>query len=337
MSKVLILGDTHFGIKSDSPVVYKIYDKLLKEFLFPLLKERGIKTLIHMGDLVDKRHHITGITIDYVQNEFLNPLQSMGIETHFLVGNHDSVFKNTIKLNYVSQLVADVYPGFYVHDSIETVMIDGTSFLMVPWICKDNQDEIREKLKTSTASVCVGHFELSGFQMYRGTVAKEGMSRKLLEDFHLVLSGHYHTKSSDEHIHYVGIPFDFTWQDWNDPKGVHILDTKTLELEFIPSNIHLHKEIEYPFVGDLDTLKDNIVRVLVNKIDNYQEFDTFISTLEKTCASVKIVNLEENTTVEVSEEEIKVSDTLTIFKKFLNNDSLDSIINEIYTEALALK
>ena len=55
--KIALLNDTHFGARNDSLIFddyfYKFYDNI-----FSYLKEHNIKTLIHLGDIVDRRKFI---------------------------------------------------------------------------------------------------------------------------------------------------------------------------------------------------------------------------------------------------------------------------------------
>ena len=79
-----------------------------------------------------------------------------------------------------------------------------------------------DQMKQSQAQLCMGHFEISGFAMYRGMESHEGLDRNIFDKFAMVFSGHYHTRSSDGHIYYLGNPYELTWQDYNDQRGFHL-------------------------------------------------------------------------------------------------------------------
>ena len=43
-----------------------------------------------------------------------------------------------------------------------------------------------------------------------------------------VYSGHFHTRSTDGKINYLGNPYEMYWNDVNDTRGFHIFDTDTI-------------------------------------------------------------------------------------------------------------
>jgi len=56
--KIALLNDTHFGARNDSLIFDDFFHKFYDEIFFPYLKENNIKTLIHLGDVVDRRKFI---------------------------------------------------------------------------------------------------------------------------------------------------------------------------------------------------------------------------------------------------------------------------------------
>ena len=57
--KVAIITDTHFGARNDNLNFNEYFFKFYDNLFFPTLKERGITTCIHMGDVVDRRKYIS--------------------------------------------------------------------------------------------------------------------------------------------------------------------------------------------------------------------------------------------------------------------------------------
>ena len=56
--KIALLNDTHFGARNDSNIFDEYFYKFYDNIFFPYLKEHNIKTLIHLGDIVDRRKFI---------------------------------------------------------------------------------------------------------------------------------------------------------------------------------------------------------------------------------------------------------------------------------------
>ena len=56
--KIALLNDTHFGARNDSPAFLDYFMRFYNEIFFPYLKDNNIKTLIHLGDVVDRRKFI---------------------------------------------------------------------------------------------------------------------------------------------------------------------------------------------------------------------------------------------------------------------------------------
>jgi hypothetical protein len=162
------------------------------------------------------------------------------------------VFLNDDKtpMEFVIQLLTEIFK----HNDFE--------MLVVPWICKENEDEVMEFIKNSKSDLCFGHFEFTGFNMYKGVEAHGHFEAKPFEKYELVCSGHYHTKSKRDNVLYVGTPYEMTWQDYNDPRGHHLFDLETREITFHQNPYTIFVKLEYDDskeIIDLDPLKDYVV------------------------------------------------------------------------------
>ncbi len=102
--KIALLNDTHFGARNDSIIFDDYFHKFYDEIFFPYLKEHNIKTLIHLGDVVDRRKFINYRVADNFRKKFLTKLWDDKIDTHIIIGNHDIYFRNTNKVNALQQL-----------------------------------------------------------------------------------------------------------------------------------------------------------------------------------------------------------------------------------------
>jgi DNA repair exonuclease SbcCD nuclease subunit len=345
--KVAIITDQHFGARNDSLTFLDFYQKFYENTFFPTLDENGINTVLILGDTFDRRKYVNFFSLQRAKDMFFDKLAERNIKVHMLAGNHDTYYKNTNDVNSPDLLLRE-YDNINVIDSPKTITVDDTEVCMMPWICPENYQESMDVITNTTAEICMGHFEIAGFSMYRGMESHDGLSKDVFDKFDLVFSGHYHHRSSDKHIHYLGNPYELTWQDFNDPRGFHLFDLTTRQLQFFQNPYTMFARIEYDDkereVLDLNALdlKDKYVKlVVVNKTD-YYKFDKFIQSLyTKGCHEIKIVeDLSEFEDGEVGEE-INLEDTLSVLSNYIDSIETDvdkeqvkTFMKSLYTEAV---
>jgi DNA repair exonuclease SbcCD nuclease subunit len=349
--KLCILGDTHFGARGDSLDFHKYFQKFYDEVFFPYLIENDIKVVFQMGDLFDRRKFINFNSLYLSRKYFFEKCERLGIQLHTLIGNHDVAYKNTLEVNSPSLLLNE-YNNIEIYEEFDTVEFDGVSIDVVPWICDDNVDDIFNRMKDSKAQICFGHFEIAGFEMDRGNICESGIDKQSLSKYDVVLTGHFHHKSTDGNITYVGTPYEMTWADWNDPKGFHIFDTETREMNFVKNSFSMFHKITYDdgkttFEDwkeyDFSKLKECYVKVVVLNKQNPFLFDHVIDNLYKAGVSdLSIVEDFTDVNVDLDQDIIdQAEDTITILSKYIDNLTLDvepeklkTLVRELYVESL---
>ena len=222
--KVAIITDQHFGARKNSKLFHNYFLKFYNDVFFPTLEREGITTIIDMGDTFDSRKGIDFSALSWAKNNYYDRLCDMGVEVHTIVGNHTAYYKNTNEVNAVDLLLRE-YQNVIVYSEPTEVLLDKLKVLFIPWINAENFEDTVNAIKVSTSSCAMGHLELNGFRAHRGHVMEDGMDCKLFEKFERVFSGHYHTRSDDGRIFYLGNPYEMFWNDVNDRRGFHILDT----------------------------------------------------------------------------------------------------------------
>jgi DNA repair exonuclease SbcCD nuclease subunit len=345
--KVAIITDQHFGARSDSIAFLDFFQKFYDDTFFPSLDAAGINTVLILGDTFDRRKYVNFYALDRAKKMFFDKLEERGIRVHMLAGNHDTYYKNTNDVNSPDLLLRE-YNNIDVIDSPETIVIDGTSICMMPWICPENYQASLDEMKNTKAEICMGHFEIAGFAMHRGMESHDGLSKEIFDKFDMVFSGHYHHRSDDGHIYYLGNPYELTWQDFKDTRGFHLFDLERRELEFISNPNTMFERIEYDDRDqdpiDLDTvdLTGKYVKlVVVNKTDFYK-FDKFIQKLyNKGCYEIKII--EDFSEFEDGEigEEINLEDTVSVLSNYVDSietdvdkEQIKTFMRTLYTEAV---
>lgn len=356
--QIALICDTHWGVRNDSPIMLD-YLKQSSEWFIGELKELCITNCIHLGDLVDRRKYINFLTASRLRSDFLDLLRTNDIKTHIIAGNHDEYYKNTDVVNALDELVLGKYDNVHVYTKTTTIEFDGVPILLVPWLCEDNYQQFQKQIDTTQAQIVMGHLELKGFEMYKGSINDHGMDHNVFSKFDVVCSGHFHHRSNLNNINYLGAFAEYTWSDYNDPRGFAIFDTETRDIQFVDNPYKMYIKLWYndlnkqmdDILVELDKVKNNKfkkpnVKVIVTNKTNPYWFDLFIGQLEQLAPSeIQVVDdhlhldLEQDTTI-VGD----VEDTITIFRNYIDGlngkfskPKLNGIIKQLYNEAVQIE
>ena len=281
--KIALLNDTHFGVPNDSPAFMEYQNKFYNDLFFPYLIENNIKTLIHLGDVVDRRKFINHNTANNFQKVFWNRLDELNIDTHVIIGNHDTYYKNTNEVNALQNLQLNKNCKVYL-TATETEF-DGCNILFLPWICDDNYDDSIHAIDHSTSTIAMGHLEVKGFEMHSGVINDHGLESKQFTKFEKVLSGHFHKKSDDGRIYYLGTQYEMTWSDYKCPKGFHTFDTDTREIERVINPVTMFEKIIYNdketdyLTLDIEKYNKKHVKLFVSNKTNDDMYNMFVDRL----------------------------------------------------------
>ena len=345
--KVAIICDTHFGVRNDSPLFLDYSLSFFEEQFFPYLRENGIKEVIHLGDLMDRRKFVNFFTLGEVKKRFMSHFNSGEFKLNCILGNHDTYYKNTNSLNSIKQLFEK--DELIIHEKPSCLNFDGLEIALIPWINKSNYDDSMEFIKQVSAPILMGHLELSGFQVLRGVQHAEGMSPEILSRFENVYSGHFHCKQEEKNVAYLGTPYQITFSDLNERKGFHILDTSTRVMEFIENpkkmfySIRYNDELNDMLKTDFSKYKNSYIRLIIEKKNKPFIFDKFMDSLY--AVSVVNINIIEEQQLELSAEDNidNTKDTISIINSEIdamedvqNKTKLKKIIHDLYIESLSL-
>ena len=349
--KIAILNDTHCGIRNSSDIFMDYQEAFYRDVFFPYLLENNITQILHLGDYYDNRKTINFKALTHNRKIFLEKLREYGITMDIILGNHDTYFKNTNEVNSLKEL-----QGHYMNEvnlilEPKVMDYDGCKVGLLPWVCSENEEESHEFINTCKADIIGAHLELQGFEMQKGMPCMDGMNPKLFERFEMVLSGHFHTKSSQGNIHYLGSQMEFFWNDCDDKKYFHVLDTDTREITAVHNPVTIYEKIYYDHENmnkfkDLRYLDNKFVKVIVtNKGDAY-EFERFIDRVQaQGIHELKIQeDFKEFIGENVEDEEISLDDTETIVYNYIDavNTDLDKVrikkeITDLMLEAQSME
>lgn len=354
--KIAIVNDTHWGVRNDNKALADFQARFWDEVFFPYLKENDIKTIFHLGDIVDRRKYINFVTAKRLEDEFIKPCVDNGIELYVVAGNHDTFFKNTNEVNALRQLYGSTsYDNMHLYwdDPVELDM-DGCKIMLSPWMCAENWDSSIKAFQETKAQILMGHFEITGFEMDKGHICTTGMDKNVFNKFDAVYSGHFHQPSSHGNISYLGAQFEMTWSDYDQKRGFSVFDTETREMTYVRNPLKIFHKIWYDDtdmtiedIANLDTslLTNTYIKVIITNKTNPYIFDLFLDRLQQSGATdIKVVEDHMNMDV-VDETELvdEAQDTMTILRNYIDNieisadkEKVEQYVQELYQEAISL-
>ena len=346
--QIALINDSHFGARNDSPIFLEYFLSYYENHFFPYLEKHNIKTVFHLGDLLDRRKYVNFHTLSSVQSRFIDRIEQMELDFYCLIGNHDTYFKNTNKINSVSELFKS---KMKVISSPTEIEVGGVTFAAFPWLNSTNYDTSMQLIADTRAEYAIGHFEIAGFHVLRGVRHEEGIDVAILSKFDKVFSGHFHCKQADKNVEYLGTQYQITFNDMNELKGFHVFDTDTRDLTYIKNPSKIFHQIRYDdksydmMETDFSQYEKSYVRVVVEKKTDPVVFDTFTQSLYD--AGVYelgfVEDYSEQQTMSSSVEDIS-KDTISLINEEVdklenidNKFKLKKMIHELYLESLTVE
>ena len=334
--KVAIITDTHYGARKGSKYLHDYFELFYKNVFFPSLEEHNIDTIVHMGDIFDSRKSIDYQSLEWAKRVVFEPLKKYKV--YAITGNHDCYYKDTNEVNSPELLLKD-YSNIKTYSKAKELKLGTLKILLLPWINSENYEESKKIIEKTTSKVVMGHLVLNGFRATRGHMMETGMDVKVFDKFEKVYSGHFHTRSEDGKIFYLGNPYEMFWNDVNDPRGFTIFDTETITHTPINNPYKLFYNIYYEDTNyklfNATEYVNKIVKIIVRKKSKPKDFEKFIDKLYSVgVQDLKIVEnfvLPENDDFEIDEEE----NTLSILNRYIDESEVQidkSVIKDIFQD-----
>jgi len=374
MTKYAIITDTHAGARGDSLLFNEFFFKFWEGTFFPYLEKHGITKVIHMGDLVDRRKFINFAVSDAWHKRFFKVFEEKGISLKVIIGNHDTYYKNTNDVNCMNQIFWG-YPNVEVFSESQDVFLSEENpyrpYAFIPWINSGNYQKTMDYVKNTRAKIAFGHLEISGFEMDAGNVCDGGFNRKVFDNFETVFTGHFHHKSSDGKIFYLGNTYQITWADYGEVRGFHVYDTESNILEFVQNPNKMFHKLTYDdstdegrsgilhatssgmYIPVLEAaIKGTYVKiVVVNKTDPHL-YDLFMDCIQR--MEPFEVTTAEDFTSPIEGEDLddleESTDTVSVLNKYIDaleaNSALPqnitgirtkNVLRELYVEAVNIE
>lgn len=351
--KIAVIADTHAGARNDSPKFDAYFKTFFDEVFFPRILKEKIDTIIHLGDVFDRRKYINFQTLQNVREYFFDKLVLYDLKMYVVAGNHDTYYKNTNAVNSIRLLLGNYIDSGHIvlfDTHAEERIIGSRNFHFIPWICQQTEESAAKMMRRAERTdICIGHFELDGYQMFQGIRNEGGMDRQLLGLYDMVLTGHFHTRSHEDNVFYLGSPYEYTWSDFDDPRGFHILETKDSSLEFVENPNRMFHKIYYDDEQPLPDPKRYggcCVKIFVVKKTDFEKFERFIDEMYQ--QNVEELTIHESLTDfeggDISDDKLNMEDTMTLLDGFVDatdsekdKNRIKGLLKELYIEAQSVE
>ena len=304
----LIIGDLHFGIKSNSTSWLESQTEFFKKQIINTAVTGNIDRVIFLGDLFDIRYSINQEVGMRVKNLIRELSAKFPKEIVFIAGNHDyySPLEEFVDCNAYDLLFGPEFIECHKNIKIvsqEPYFVDGS--LCLPWYYTENPEHFDELLyqyefgREVKAIYC--HADLSVWPGGR-VVSLRGIP---------VYSGHIHNVTEYEfgNLHNIGSALPLTFNDVNESRYLYIIEdwqmVDKIENITTPQFKRIYNDAIFTLNGD--DLSNTYMQICIansnmNKA-NYIDHLKFIKTTY-TDANIRIhiVDDEETAQVEFSGE-----------------------------------
>jgi DNA repair exonuclease SbcCD nuclease subunit len=286
--KIALISDIHFGCRGNSEKYLTLMSDFFRTTLMNTIDDHKISDVRILGDLFDNRNTLNVRTINTVLDIFnFYNINRPDVKFNILIGNHDQYYHNRSDINSIN--ILKNIPNINIVDKICIEKINGKKIVMVPWLI--HETETYQKFTHMTDGdekfdLLLGHFEIRGFEVTPGIIDTTGLETNIFRNFKKVFSGHYHLRDTRGNLTYLGCPYQLSWGDYGNDKGIHIYDIDTEETIFIKnedSPSHYKIIMSELANGDRECLKkvkNNIIRLVIDKKYKDQVILKVVSAIE---------------------------------------------------------
>ncbi len=269
--KILIFSDLHIGRRQNN-VELLTQDQEYIDWLIKQGLKNNIKSILFLGDFFHSR---TSLNVN-TMNESYAILKKLTkhFTVYLIIGNHDIFYKTKTDVHSLKGF-SDM-ENLELIDRTEEMSVNGKNFLLCPF---------HWEVPTKKYDAMFGHFEMAGAQMAGGLSEDKMHMRDLVKHAPIVFSGHYHIRKEynfkNGRVLTVGNPFQQDWGDYKNEKGLYIVDTKTLEYDFIKNDISPeHIKVYWSNLPeDLAFVNGHYIKLVIDKKFKFDEVNAFIIKL----------------------------------------------------------
>ena len=234
VNRVWILGDLHFGVRSNSMEWLEIQKDFFENLFLPTLKKhyKPGDVLVQVGDTYDNRQSINIKVLNYTVNLF----ERLGkiLPVHIIVGNHDIWAKKSNEVTSIDSL--KWIPNVQVYTDPIMYNWSDRKILLMPWR-RDSAHEAETLADNPQSEIVFCHSEVRGIYLNSKVKNQHGNESNIYDKYTRVYSGHIHYRQNKNKLLMVGVPYQLTRSDMNNPKGFDLVDLETMEETFFENHI----------------------------------------------------------------------------------------------------
>lgn len=219
----LIIGDLHFGTKTNSTQWLSAMVDYIYRQIIPTIEDDNIDKVVFLGDVFDVRYSTNTLIGTKVKDIFRDLASSHeNVEFYIIAGNHDYYSPKPEDMHYnVYEMVfgkefTSIYKNFHIYTEVPYLDDDGDLYL--PWFYSENDElyyQTLEHFKSDYIRRIYCHSDLQCWTQSK-IIAKKSA---------YVYSGHIHTpwKDIENRLWNVGSALPLNFNDVNEDKNVYIL------------------------------------------------------------------------------------------------------------------
>lgn len=300
----LVIGDVHFGIKTNSLIWLESQIKFFNDQIFPTIENKNIDRIIFLGDLYDIRYSINqqiGIELKKLFREMLDKYKDK--QFILLAGNHDyySPLEEFVNYNCYELIFGEEFlkchPNLHIVSNDPWLDKDGSLFL--PWYWTENTDHFDEILYqynfSSEVSSVYCHADLS---LWPG--ARIGSLKGCP-----VYSGHIHSVMFDEigNLYNLGAALALTFNDVNQKRYLYIIEDHKIVDKIENVTTFQFKRIFNEEIFDVDDnfFKNSYIQICVSSTNiNKAKYIEQIKNLKYTYydSNIRVHVIDDDTNIE---------------------------------------
>ena len=231
--RVWVLGDLHFGVRANSVEWLDIQKDFFENTFIPILKAQVQPgdVLVQVGDTFDNRQSINIKVLSYAVDLF----ERLGqiLPCYVICGNHDIWAKKSNDISSIDSL--KWIPNVQVYKEPELLNWSGKNVLLMPWR-RDAEHETETLANYPQADIVYCHSEVRGIYLNAKVKNEHGTDSNIYDKYMRVYSGHIHFRQERGKLLMVGVPYQLTRSDRDNPKGFDMVNLETMEETFFENN-----------------------------------------------------------------------------------------------------